>query len=309
MTITVGRAGMQTTVQDAGRFGWQHLGVPVSGPMDWWSHQAANRLVGNDFHAATLEVTLIGPELEFGRDAIASVTGAAFEITVSGRPVPMNQAFAVGAGSRVSFGPRSAGARAYLAVAGGIAVPAVMGSRATHITAGLGGHEGRALRRGDVLPLGDAAAAHGAAEGAVARAPHLSEGPDSPERDDVVLRAMPGPDRAPDGFWDAPFTVSAQSDRMGYRLEGPALGAAGSHLSSAVAMGTVQATPSGGCVLLMADRATAGGYARAATVITADLPRAGQAAPGDRIRFIRATSGDAASALASMRARLPEMRR
>lgn len=302
MTLTVGRAGMQTTVQDAGRHGWQHLGVPVSGPMDWWSFEAANRLVGNDPGAAALEVTLIGPELELGRDAIVSVVGAGFELTVPGRPVPVNQAFAVRAGERVSFGPRLAGARAYLAVDGGIAVPVVLGSRATHVTAGLGGHEGRALRRGDVVPLGRAAAALHGSEGAVADVSHLPEG------GELVLRAIPGPDAAPEGFWDATFTISSQSDRMGYRLDGTALAASGGHLSSAVAMGTVQATPSGGCVLLMADRATSGGYARVATVITADLPRAGQAAPGDRVRFVSVTSHEAGAALASMRARLPEKR-
>lgn len=300
MTLTVGRPGMQTTVQDRGRYGWQHLGVPVAGPMDWWSMEAANLLAGNDSGAAALEVTLIGPELEMSRDAIASVVGATFELTVAGHPVEMNRAFAVRAGSRVSFGARTAGARAYFAVDGGIAVPEVMGSRATHVTAGLGGHEGRAVRRGDVLPLGAPVGGHRATEARIATPPHL--GADG----ETVLRVIPGPDAAPDAFWQTAFTVSPRSDRMGYRLDGPALDVAGDHLSSAVAMGTVQATPSGTCVLLMADRATSGGYARVATVITADLPRAGQAAPGDRVRFVPATAGEAVAALAWMRAQLPE---
>lgn len=307
MTIRVDRPGMQTTVQDAGRHGWQHVGVPVSGPMDWWSFEAANRLVGNDPGAAALEVTLIGPELELGRDAIVSVVGAAFELTVSGRPAPMNQAFAAGAGTRVSFGRRLRGARAYFAVDGGIAVPEVMGSRATHVTAALGGHEGRALRRGDVLPLGARRAPQ--RSGHRVDVPHLSD-------DEMgalgaaaaILRAVPGPEPVPDAFWETTFTVSPQSDRMGFRLEGGALPAGGSLLSSGVAMGTVQATPSGTCVLLMADRATSGGYARIATVITADLPRAGQLAPGDTVRFTTAQDHAAAlSALEGMRARLPEI--
>ncbi len=300
MSISIGRPGLLTTVQDRGRNGWQHLGVPVAGPMDWWSHEAANRLVGNDPRAATLEVTLIGPELELRRDAIASVVGAAFELDVSGRPVVMNRAFAIAAGERLSFGAREVGARAYLAINGGVAVPEVLGSRATHVTGSLGGHAGRGLRRGDSLPLGPALAAAGALSGAAAAPPHIEPGVQ------VVLRAIPGPDATPDAFWDAPFRVSPQSDRMGYRLEGAPLQSQGDHLSAAVAMGTVQATPSGTCVLLMADRATSGGYARVATVITADLPRAGQLAPGDALRFTRVTHAEAASALAWMRDRLPD---
>ena len=298
MSVTVLKPGMLTTVQDTGRFGAQHLGVPVAGPMDWWSHDAANRLVGNDPRAATLEITLIGPELELGRDAIASVVGANFELNVSGRAVVMNRAFAVAAGERLSFGRRLAGARAYLAVRGGFGVPEVLGSRATHVTAALGGFEGRALRRGDALPLGSPRAAGPTARGA--EPAHLADGTPS------MLRALPGPDATPDAFWKQTFTVSAQSDRMGYRLDGAALETSGDHLSAAVAMGTVQATPSGICVLLMADRATCGGYARVATVINADLPRAGQLAPGDHLRFSPATPAEAAAALARMRGRLPE---
>ena len=290
MAIVVARPGMLTTVQDAGRTGFQHLGVPVGGPMDWWSHQAANRLVGNAAGAAALEVTLIGPELELTRSAIAAVVGANFELTLSGRSVPMNQAFPVEAGERLAFGERKAGARAYVAFSGGIGVPEVMGSRATHVKGALGGHEGRALRRGDVLPLADAVPTAARGPSAV-RVPHVP--PASP----VTLRAIEGPEAAADAFWGSIFTVSPQSDRMGYRLDGPALDAPGDQLSAGVAMGTVQVTPSGTCVLLMADRATSGGYARAATVITADLPLAGQLAPGDTLRFTRATLDEAREAL------------
>lgn len=301
MSLTVVRPGMLTTVQDLGRHGRQHLGVPAAGPMDWWSHEAANRLAGNAAGAAVLEVTLIGPELELGRDAIAAVTGATFDLSVSGRPVPMNQAFAVRAGERLSFGRRQSGARAYLAFDGGIAVPEVMGSRATHVKAGLGGHEGRALRKGDVLPLG----AVGGTSVQLARRPAAASAHAAPLSAPAILRVIPGPEEAGDAMWQAVFTVSPQSDRMGYRLDGGAVHAAGDHLSSAVAMGTVQVTPSGGCVLLMADRATSGGYARAATVITADLPIAGQLAPGDTLRFAPVTLDEARLALEQVRARLP----
>ena len=290
MGVVVIRPGMLTTVQDAGRTGFQHLGVPVGGPMDWWSHQAANRLVGNGPNAAALEVTLIGPELELTRSAIAAVVGANFELTLSGRPVPMNQAFPVEAGERLAFGERRAGARAYVAFSGGIGVPEVMGSRATHVKGALGGHEGRALRRGDVLPLLEAGPP-------AQRGPSTAVVPHVPPASPVTLRAVEGPESVGAAFWDSTFVVSPQSDRMGYRLDGPALDAPGDQLSSAVAMGTVQVTPSGTCVLLMADRATSGGYARAATVITADLPLAGQLAPGDTVRFTRATLDQAREAL------------
>ena len=297
MSVRVVRPGMLTTVQDLGRRGLQHLGVPVAGPMDWWSHEAANRLAGNKPEAALLEITLLGPELEFSRDAIAVVTGAHFEFTVSGRPGVMNQTFAVREGESLSFGRRLTGARAFLAVAGGFAVPEVLGSRATHVRASLGGHEGRPLKRGDTLALGDPGA-H-AVPAQTARPSHI------PVPSPAVLRAIPGPDAVDGSFWDGIFTISPESDRMGYRLDGPALETGGTHLSAGVAMGTVQVTPSGTAVLLMADRATSGGYARAATVITADLPIAGQLAPGDRVRFAPAEAAAAEAALVGMRALLP----
>lgn len=312
MSITVLRPGMLTTVQDDGRYGAQHLGVPAGGPMDWWCHEAANRLAGNGPDAATLEVTLIGPELELSRSTIAAVVGANFALTLTGSrsgsaagtSVPMNQAFRIEAGDRLAFGERAGGARAYVAFAGGVGVPPVMGSRATHVKAALGGHEGRALKRGDVLPL--AAAARASVEaGSGVEVPHLSSAAPAVLGAPAVLRAIAGPEGAPDGFWDAVFTISPQSDRMGYRLDGPALAAPGDQLSSGVAMGTVQVTPSGTCVLLMADRATSGGYARAASVITADLPRAGQLAPGDTVTFRRVALDEAREALAATIARLP----
>jgi antagonist of KipI len=298
MSITVIRPGMLTTVQDLGRHGYQHLGVPVAGPMDWWSHQAANALAGNGPAEALLEVTLIGPELELGRNATAAVTGAQFELSVAGRAVPMNLPFAVEAGERLSFGHRLSGARAYLAFGGGIDVAPVLGSRATHAMGRLGGHEGRALRRGDVLALKPAPAS-----GRVPDAPVVS--PHLPIASPLTLRVIAGPDTAPEALWHTVFTVSPRSDRMGYALEGGSAGATGDYLSSPVAMGTLQVTPSGTCLLLMADRATSGGYARAACVITADLPRAGQLAPGDAVRFTPVSLADARRELDAMLAQLP----
>ena len=155
--VSILRPGLQTTVQDLGRWGWQARGVPVAGAMDWRSHRLANALVGNDQRTAALEIALIGPELEFADDRIVAVTGADFDLTVDGSAVVMCEPFAVARGSRVKFGERRRGARAYLAIEGGIAVPEVLGSRATHVGSRMGGHEGRALVAGDRLPLGAAA--------------------------------------------------------------------------------------------------------------------------------------------------------
>src|SRR5438093_726070 len=153
--IHVIKAGMLTTIQDRGRWGLQAQGVPVAGPMDPCSHRLANALVGNDPDAATLEVTLIGPELEFDDERVIAVAGAEFELTVDRRSVPANAAFVVASGSCLRFGPRAKGARAYIAIAGGVAVPLTLGSRATHLISAMGGLDGRPLRAGDQLPLGD----------------------------------------------------------------------------------------------------------------------------------------------------------
>ncbi|MCM3881731.1 MAG: biotin-dependent carboxyltransferase family protein, partial [Vicinamibacterales bacterium] len=151
------RPGMLTTVQDCGRWGFQAHGVPVSGAMDLFSHRLANALVGNEQEAATLEVTLIGPEIEFQQASIVAVAGAVFRLALDGVPVAVSGAFDVTAGSRLRFGERLKGARAYVAVAGGIDVPVVLGSRATHLLTRMGGLEGRALRKGDVLKKGSGA--------------------------------------------------------------------------------------------------------------------------------------------------------
>ena len=153
------KPGMLTTVQDLGRWGLQARGVPVSGPMDPWSHRVANALVGNPADLATLEITLLGPELEIEDERLAAVSGAEFEVTIDDRPAPWNAAFLAPSGSRLSFRARRQGARAYLAFAGGIAVPRALGSRATHLVCRMGGLAGRPLKAGDRVPLGDAASA------------------------------------------------------------------------------------------------------------------------------------------------------
>jgi antagonist of KipI len=295
--VSVIKAGMLTTVQDTGRWGYQARGVPVAGPMDPVSHRLANALVGNGRFAALLEVTLIGPELEFDDERVVAMTGAQFELWLDGRPAPSGAPFMVCAGSRLRFGLRQLGARAYLAVSGGIAVPETLGSRATHLVSAMGGAGGRALMGGDRLPLGNPSPR------GPALAPHDPIAP-LPDRH-AILRVLPGPQAdyfAPDSLdvlQSGPYTIGGNSDRMGFRLQGPRLiHARGADIiSDATPLGVLQVPASGQPILLMADRQTTGGYPKIATVITADMAVAGQLAPNDTITFAVCTRADALKAL------------
>jgi KipI family sensor histidine kinase inhibitor len=277
--VRVLRPGLLTTVQDLGRSGWRSAGVPLGGAMDPFALRVANLLVGNPEDAAGLELTLAGPELEFSAETRVAVGGAEFE------GVPSWRTLTVAAGERLAFGACRQGCRAYLAVAGGIAVPPVLGSRSTYLRGEFGGFAGRALREGDRLPLGEPRGAI-PARPAGWRVSTLILPAYSPE---PQLRVIAGPQAPEFGeeLWAAEFSLTSQSDRMGLRLAGPALGRRGGTelLSTAVAPGTVQVPPDGQPILLMADAQTIGGYPQAAHVIGADLPVAAQLRPGDRVRF------------------------
>jgi antagonist of KipI len=283
--LRVVKPGLHTTVQDLGRWGWQRWGVAVAGPMDPWSHRVANRLVGNDERAATLEITVLGPELEFPEAGTIAVAGAEFGLAVGGAAVPCGEAVSLAGGSVLRFGARRRGARAYLAVAGGLATPLVFGSRATHVPSRMGGLEGRPLAAGDWIPFGDVAA-RPPRRSAPAPSLVLPEG-------GARVRVMPGPhedvftDVAHERLRSGRFVLTPESNRMGYRLDGPALERRpdAEIVSDATTLGALQVPASGQPILLMADRQTAGGYPRIATLITADLPLAGQLAPGDWISF------------------------
>ena len=302
--VIVIKPGLLTTIQDRGRWGLQARGVPVAGPMDPCSHRVANALVGNPPDAATLEITLIGPELEFEDERVLAVAGAEFSVSVDDRKQPPNAPFVVKRGGRLGFGGRARGARAYLAISGGVAVPPVMGSRATHLVSRLGGLGGRALRAGDRLPLGDI---HLPSSARLLRAlsPEIQTGLLAPPDARARIRVLPGPQRehfssdALDALQSASYVVSTSSDRMGFRLEGPILERVRGRemISDATPLGALQVPASGQPVLLMADRQTTGGYPKIATVITADIGIAGQLAPGDRISFEVSTLQQAYAAL------------
>lgn len=296
MGIRVLKPGMLTTVQDLGRWGYQTEGVPVSGPMDARSHRLANRLVGNPPEAATLEVTLMGPQLLFEENAVIAIAGATFEVSLNGEEIPMNVAERVPAGSRLRFGSRVAGARSYIGVWGGIDVPAMLGSRATHLPSRMGGLQGRALMTNDLLPIGS--------HQAPARAITTGDIPPLPNGG-ARLRVLPGPQadrfthRAFETLQAARYLITPQSDRMGYRLQGPPLQHTGGAdlISDVTPAGALQVPGSGQPIVLMADRQTSGGYPMIATIITADLPIAGQLAPGDWIEFSICSRAEALGAL------------
>lgn len=286
MTIEVLKPGALTTFQDLGRTGFQHEGVPVSGVMDERSHRIANMLVGNIASEATLEVTWMGPSLAFHAPTVIAVCGAELGATISARVLPLATPVAVAAGDVVSFGKRVSGLRAYLAVAGGYELQPVMGSTSTYVRGGLGGAHGRALQRGDRIEF----------RKAQNRTPSDTEVsfPDEIQRPrGAPLRIAPGREWA----WFAPdacilmaeqaYRISARSDRMGCRLEGPPLLL--QHpmelQSEAVNFGTVQVPPDGLPIVLMADRQTTGGYPRIANIAAVDLPRLAQGMAGDAVRF------------------------
>ncbi len=268
--------------------------------MDRVAHILANRLVGNRDGDATLEITLTGPELLFEQETVVALTGADLTPMIDGFDLPLWTSRIVTAGSRLSFGSRRTGGRCYLAVAGGLELPIVLGSRATHVASRTGGLQGRALLSGD--RLGSRASSLPTAGKTV------PEGLRPRYSHDSLLRIVPGPERntftqeAFDRLTSHPYRLSIQSNRMGYRLDGPPLahGRTEPRLSDGTALGALQVPPDGQPILLMADRQTTGGYPILAVVISADWHMAGQLLPGDTVRFTAITLSDAQTALAAL---------
>jgi antagonist of KipI len=300
--VQIVRPGMLTTIQDRGRWGFQHWGVPVSGPMDAWSARLANRLVGNADAMALLEVTLRGPEFSLTREGWIAVTGARFDVEIGGRSQRSPFVARIPRDVLVRFGSRQDGTRAYVAFDGGLAVPPTLESASTHVRAGLGGVAGRALRAGDGIPLGPPGIGRFDERQIDSRLPEV---PKPGTGDTAILDVLAGgPDdwttEAVSALCATTFLVSADSDRMGYRLTGGQAAwpeGRSALLSHPVALGAVQLPAGGDPILLMADRQTTGGYPQIATVITADLPLAGQLAPGDWIDFALCTRLEAIAAL------------
>lgn len=320
MSLSILRSGLLTTVQDLGRTGYQQHGIPVSGAMDAVALRVANLLVGNDESTGGLEITLHGPIIRFEADHLIALTGAHLSPTLDEQPAPMHRPIWVPAGAVLAFGAAVAGCRAYLAVSGGFALPPVLGSQATYQRAGLGGLHGRALQAGDQLPgrqlmqTIQAKQIHAKWTAATwTPGPTLCPRP----RPQPVVRVVQGPEyeqfsaESRQQFLKQPFAITPQSDRMGYRLQGPALARETDVelLSSAVTFGTVQVPPNGQPIILMADRQTTGGYPRIAQVITADFGALAQAVPGQFVRFQEVSLAEAQALYLAQEQLLRDLRR
>jgi len=280
------KPGLFTTVQDLGRCGLQRYGVPVSGAMDTFSMIAANLLVLNQSGDACLEITLLGPELEVLNDTQIAITGADLSPTLNGQSVPMWRTLNVSKGDIISFGETRAGCRAYLAVAGGINVPVVLGSRSTFVRGGFGGFEGRPLKTWDVIEASEPPSPFKAKlsmpEDLI---PHYEN--------KLTVNVVLGPqadvftDKGIETFLSSTYTVTTEADRMGYRLEGPVIEhkVSPSIISDAIPSGAVQVPEDGLPIIMMVDAQTTGGYAKIAVVTTPDLSRLAQVKPNDTVRF------------------------
>jgi biotin-dependent carboxylase-like uncharacterized protein len=320
MAIKVLAPGLATTVQDLGRPGYYHLGIPLSGGMDRFALRAANLLVGNDEGAAVLEAVFMGPELEFTADALVAMTGAELPPKLDGAVLPTWSSFRVKAGQVLSFDFLRSGARAYIAVAGGIEVPVVLGSRSTYALGALGGHEGRKLQAGDRLAVG--AAAKSVREGRSVAA-NLRRLPGNP----VELRALPGlywhrlTEQAGRNFFEDTWKVAPEADRIGYRFKGGRTldfvprkqpFGAGSDPSNIVdacyPYGSIQVPGGTEPIVLHRDAVSGGGYFMLGTVISADMDLIGQLQPHTAAKFVRVDMAAALRARHERRASLSKVR-
>ena len=283
--LRVVEPGLLSTVQDLGRPHAVASGVPPGGAMDRFAHTAANLLVGNDRTAATVECTLRGPQFVASSECVVAITGGEFDVRLNGVSAPMWTSLLLAEGDELSVGPRRSGARAYVAVAGGVAGDRWLGSLSTNLMAGRGGMNGRALATSDVISAASSPTFTPRAGSTLATELR-------PDYRDHALRVIAGPhfDRLTAGsvteFSRSPFILTPDSNRMGYRLSGPKLDARGDELLSfGVIAGAVQLPSGGSPILLMADYQTAGGYPVIAVVVSASLPVAAQLVPGDEVGF------------------------
>jgi biotin-dependent carboxylase-like uncharacterized protein len=322
MTIRVRQPGLLTTVQDTGRFGEYALGMPPSGAMDVFSFQVGNYLVGNEDGAAGLEITYFGPELEFTENAVIAITGAELPPRINGEEAPTWETLRVEEGDVLSFDYLKNGARAYLAVAGGIDVPVFMHSRSTYTLIGLGGHEGRALQEGDELGVGEA--------------PRHVEGQVGKRVDDdhipayskeTELRAILGlasyriTEESMDEFLSIQWTVTPDADRVGYRYRGGELkfvereqpAGAGADPANVVdfgyPVGSIQVPGGVEPIVLMNDAVTGGGYATIGTIISADRDKLAQTKTNDKTRFRSVDLDEALKARGERREHMAEIRK
>ncbi len=307
MSAIVRQPGVLTTVQDLGRVSWQHIGVPVGGAMDSVAQRLGNALVGNDENAATLECTMGGTAIQFDAPALIALAGRNVTASLDGTPIPAWHAIRVHTDALLAI---HTGFRTTLAIAGGVDVPPVLGSRSTCLRAVFGGWHGRALRRDDRLPIAvPTATSVRMMEHLQSRDRTIGDWSIAPSllpaySADATVRFIPGPqfdelsDKSRDAFCSHAFRIASESDRMGFRLTGSPLSLREPRemLSTGVTAGTIQLPSGGAPIVLMADRQTTGGYPRIADVISVDIPVLAQLLPGDNLRFTVTTLASAHTA-------------
>ncbi len=285
-TIQIKQAGMLTTVQDLGRWGFGRFGMPVAGVMDEYAARVANILLGNKENTPVLEITLMGPTLTFDAETAFVVSGGDLQPHLNNAPITLWTVYQAQAGDTLSFAGLKNGCRTYLAVTGGFQVETVMGSASTYLRGKLGGYDGRALKAGDVL-LTDQAESHKIFPGCSLPSNAL------PHQNEETIRVILGPQddaftgQGIDVFLSEPYTVTNEADRMGYRLDGPKIEhkSGADIISDGIAPGAIQVPAHGTPIIMLADRQTTGGYTKIANVISVDLSTVAQKKPGEIIRF------------------------
>lgn len=307
--MTILSAGPLSTVQDAGRFGYMRTGFSPGGAMDSYSMKLANLLVGNLPGEGVIEMTMMGMRVQFDGDGVIALTGADMQTFRNDEedPLPMYTAIEVHKGDTLKMGAATKGMRTYLAVSGGFDLPFVMGSLSTNLKCGLGGFRGRKLQSGDVLPLRQ--------EVSLAMLGSRQVPAENDYKKEITVRVVLGPqedyftDKGIATFLGSRYTVSGQSDRMGVRLEGNKIENKNGVdiISDGIATGAVQIPASGTPIIMMADRQTTGGYAKIATVVSADLKHIAQATPGTAVRFRAITRREAVKLKKEEEARLKLM--
>lgn len=312
MSISIIKPGICSAVQDMGRTGYRSLGIGPGGVMDFFAASVANALVGNDENTAVIEMHFPAATIAFQSDASISISGADFDPHINDTPVPLFQPLYVKNGDLLSFKKNNSGVRAYLAIGGGMMIDQWLGSTSTHVKIQSGGFKGRLLQKDDIIGF------H--ATGVIKRNTNFSIAPSVKESiytNGHVIRCISGPEyhllntESEIVFSNAPFVISNQSDRMGYRLHGDALSlkTPAELISSPVGFGTIQLLPNGQLIVLMADHQTTGGYPRIAAVITADLPRLAQLPVNTAIQFKLIPLSNAEEILLSMHQTINEIKK
>jgi antagonist of KipI len=302
MSIKIIKPGMLTTIQDIGRKGYQKYGVIESGAMDHFSIKAANILVGNSEEEAALEMTILGSTIQFEENSLIAITGGNISVSIDEIPIPLWRPILVKGGSTLKFGSVTKGSRAYLSVAGGFDIPVEMGSRSTYLRAGIGGYKGRALQAGDVITLRrntelskeiSSYSFHSIDKSFIASNKTISPNIKPIYAKKPMIRVIPGAhhnlfnEESRHLFFSKAYKIQLDSDRMGFRLEGPPLSLSNPQeiLSEVVSFGTVQVPSNGQPIVLMADHQTTGGYPKIAQVISVDLPVLSQLNFGSEVYF------------------------